>query len=163
LILDNHSLIQKNKCGHFVGIAENVGLVPDMSAVWESESKIVMSIGGKIPVFIPSNIIGLTNISDREVDGSVDRAKVVEEVADNFDIDENGEPGNDGWREYRVSLGDGYHEDTLTHNQILAHLEKQHPDGIKRELHDEKFWIFKEILDHRSFTWEPLNIIGKDE
>jgi hypothetical protein len=106
------------------------------------------------------------------------RAKIVEEVSDNFDIDENGEPFNDGWRQYCVSLGDGSHEDILTYNQILAHLEKQSKDDIKRELHGEKVWTFKEILDHcrvegqlmvlviwedNSCTWEPLNNIGKGD
>jgi hypothetical protein len=77
-----------------------------------------------------------------------------------------------------VSVGDGSPEDILTYNQILAHLEKQHQDDIKRELHGEKFWTFKEILDHcrvegqlmvfvkwedNSYTWEPLNIIGKGD
>jgi hypothetical protein len=46
----------KEKCGCFVGIAETVG---------------------KVPIFIPSNIIGLTYLSEREVDGSVHRAKIV--------------------------------------------------------------------------------------
>ena len=100
-----------------------------------------------IPVFTPSNIIGLTYLREREVDGSVQHTKIVE-VTDNFDIDENGEPLKDGWRQYHVSLGDGSREDIITYDQILAHLEKQHQDDIKRKLHDEKFWTFNEFPDH---------------
>jgi hypothetical protein len=52
--------------------------VPDASADGESESKIVMSTDGKVPIFTPSNIIGFTYLSELEVDGSVHRAKIVE-------------------------------------------------------------------------------------
>ena len=54
---------------------------------------------------------------------------------------------NDGWRQNRFSLGDGSHEDILTHNQILDHFEKQNQDDIKREP-GETSWTFKEIFDH---------------
>jgi hypothetical protein len=70
--------------------------VPDALADGESESKIVMPTDGKVPVFTPSNIIGLTYLRERDVDGSVHRAKIVEEVSDNIRIDENGEPVHDG-------------------------------------------------------------------
>ncbi len=68
-----------------------------MSADGESESKIVMSTDNKVPVFIPSNSIGLAHLREYEVDGSVHRAKIIDKVSDNFNIDENGEPVNDDW------------------------------------------------------------------
>ena len=150
----------------------------------ETTKPTVVSSDGQLPIFNPLNIVGLTYLQEREVDGSVHRAKVVEQVTseDDYDkdegLDENGEPANDEWRKYRVQFGDGTREEILTYNQILNHLEKQHARDVKRELDGERFWIFKEILDHwkvegkwmvltkwedNSATWEPLNVIGKDD
>ena len=66
----------------------------------------------------------------------------------------------------------------MTYNQTLNHLEKQRDHDIRRELHGERFWTFKGVLDHRKVegkwlvlvkwedntqTWEPLGVIGKDD
>jgi hypothetical protein len=81
-----------------------------------------MSTDGKVPVFTTLNIIRITYLREREVDSSVPRAKVVEEVTDNLSIHENSKAVNNGWRHYCVSLVDGSYEDILRYNQILAHL-----------------------------------------
>ena len=65
------------------------------------------------------NILGLTYLREREFNGSIHRAKVVEEVTKD-ELDENGEPTNDGWREYRVIFGDGTREEILTYNQMCS-------------------------------------------
>jgi uncharacterized protein YktA (UPF0223 family) len=136
-----------------------------------------MSTDGKVPLFTPLNILGVKYLCDSYIDGSAHRSKVVEEVTDNLVIDDNGEPMNDCWRQYRVLLGGGSCEEISTYNQILAHLEKQYQDDINCEVYTSKFWTCKEILDHHkverkvmvpvkwednSFTWEPFCLTEKD-
>jgi hypothetical protein len=79
---------------------------------------------------------------------------------------------------YRIELGDGTREDIMTYCQILEHLERQAESNLNNSSSDEKLWIFESIEDHQrvdnkwqvlvkwedgSKTWEPLNVIAKDD
>jgi hypothetical protein len=79
----------------------------------------------------PLNIIGLTFLRDREVDGTVHRARIIErlppEGSDSIDDDYL----------YRIEFGDGTREDIMTYCQILEHLERQAESNLNNNSSDE--------------------------
>ena len=62
------------------------------------------------PVFSPLSIIGMTFLREREADGSIYRAKIIEQLPAD-DIDDDNE------LQFHVELGDGTRSDILTYNR----------------------------------------------
>jgi hypothetical protein len=124
------------------------------------------------PHFDPLSISGLTFLRDREVDGTVHCARILEQLPP------EGSDSIDDDYLYCIKLGDGSCKDIMTYRQILEHLERQAESNLNNNSSDEKLWIFVSIEDHQhvdnnwqilvqwedgSKTWEPLNVIAKDD
>jgi len=123
------------------------------------------------PVFDPVSIIGLSFLRERDVDGSIHWAVIVERIFDDIAEDE-------AEYQYLVKFGDGSRTDIMTYNDIIQHLNKQNSSEYQK-LHDgERLWIFTSIKEHKridqqwfvlvnwedgSATWEPLSVIANDD
>ena len=127
--------------------------------------------GQPLPTFDPLKIIGMSFLRDRDVDGTIHRAEVIEQLPLDDVEDEDS-------IQYVVKLGGGAREDVMTYGQIVNALTKQYERDYETMENGERHWTFRTIGDHRkkgntwevlvnwddgSATWEPLSVIAKDD
>lgn len=130
----------------------------------------------EIPKFSPTELLGLTFLRDTE-DGGRIRAKVTRQIQDR-------DAENHTRIKFLVSCGDDTYEEIMAYNELSDIIEKQHQAEEDGELDT---WTFTEVLEHQgplspshadykgssynvlvnwsdgSKTWEPLNLIAKDD
>ena len=115
--------------------------------------------------FDPDELIGKTFLREREVDGTIHRAEIVQRI-------ENSEAITD---QYLVKFGNGEREEVMSYNAIVDFLSKQ----IEKEIDDpNSLYSYKSISNHRKVnnqyevlvewecgesTWEPVAIIRRDD
>ena len=117
-----------------------------------------------LPSVDPADLVGSSFLREREIDGLVYRAHMIEEIST-----DDGSPN-----QYLVVFGDGDREEVMTYGQVLDHLEKQHAPVDP----DDQYWMFDEVKDHKrvegkwhilviwqdgSSTWEPLRKMMQDD
>ena len=130
----------------------------------------------ELPKFAPEELLGLTFL--RETDsGEKIRAKVTRQIMDR-DAD------NHQNIKFLISIGDDAYEELIACNELSDIIERQHQAEADGELNT---WTFTEVVDHEgplsshsprykgssynvlvrwtdgSETWEPLNLVGKDD
>ena len=130
----------------------------------------------KLPKFSPDELIGLTFVHETEDDQKV-RATIVRKVLDR-------DAANHQNVKFILSLGDGDLEEIISYNELSDLIENQHKAEEDGEM---RIFSFREVLDHQgplnvhdprykgssynvkvlwedgTETWEPLNIVGKDD
>ena len=129
----------------------------------------------QLPTIDASDLIGRTFLMPPQDDGTRFRAKILEAIDEN---ERNAEKDPAKIR-YRISVNDEEHEDLVTYNQVLNHIESDDTDhGV---------WKFKAIIGHQGplrenhpdykgssynvlvawetgeQTYEPLDLIAKDD
>ena len=128
-----------------------------------------------LPRFSVTDLIGMTFIHD--VDDQKIRAKVVKQVNDR-------DAENHQRIKFLISIGDDEIEELIAYNELSDIIEEQNNAEAKGET---EIFTFRNILDHQgplngndprhmgssynvkvswedgTETWEPLNIIGKDD
>ena len=129
-----------------------------------------------LPTFSPEELIGMTFLYDVDDDQHL-RAKVVHQVIDR-------DAQNHQNLKFLLSLGDGDIEELIGYNELCDIISKQHAAEKKGEI---PYMTFRKILDHQgplkpsspnykgstydvkvlwednTETWEPINILGKDD
>ena len=129
----------------------------------------------KLPTFSPDELIGRTFLMDT-TDNQRVRAEIVRKLATNDAINHKN-------LKFLVKLSDDV-EEVIGYTELCDAVEEQHEQEMDNP---EKFWTYKEILNHQgpltktdsqwkgsiynillkwedgSETWEPLNIILKDD
>ncbi|MDJ0828176.1 MAG: reverse transcriptase domain-containing protein, partial [Rhodobacter sp.] len=129
-----------------------------------------------LPRWSPDELLGMTFLRDTE-DNQTVRAKVVKKILDR-------DAENHEKIKLLVRLGDGDLEEILGYSEICAILEDQHKAEESGEM---PIFTYRKVLDHAgpikptdpnykgsswnvkllwedgSKTWEPLNIVGKDD
>jgi len=130
----------------------------------------------EIPKFSPTELLGLTFLQDTE-DGGRIRAKVTRQILDR-------DSENHQNIKFLISCGDDAYEEILAYNELSDIIERQHDEEASGDLNT---WTFTQILEHQgplsssnadykgssynvmvlwsdgSKTWEPLNLIAKDD
>ena len=129
-----------------------------------------------LPTFSPEELIGMTFLCDVDHDQHL-RPKVVCQVIDR-------DAQNHQNLKFLLSLGDGDIEELIGYNELCDIITEQHAAEKKGEI---PYMTFRKILDHQgplkpgssnykgsacnvkvlwednTETWEPLNILGKDD
>ena len=128
-----------------------------------------------LPTFSPDELIGRTYLHETE-NGELIRAKVTRKILDR-------DAANHQRIKFLINVGDDAYEEIIAYNELSDIIERQ----VEAEMHGElDTWTFQEILAHEgplsphspryngssynvrvrwsdgSETWEPLNMIGKD-
>ncbi len=130
----------------------------------------------RLPKFSPDELIGLTFLRDTPDDQKV-RAKVVRKV-----IDRDAE--NHQNIKFLLSLGDDEMEEIISYNELSDLIEEQHQ---AEERGEQEIFTFRDVLEHQgplnpkdprykgsaynvkvlwedgSETWEPLNLMIKND
>ena len=130
----------------------------------------------EIPKFSPNELLGLTFLRDTE-DGERLRAKVTRKIMDR-------DAQNHQHIKFLVTIGDGSVEEIIAYNELSDIIDRQQQDQANGTLNT---WTFQDITDHEgplkpsgsnykgstynvlvhwsdgSYTWEPLNMIAKDD
>ena len=130
----------------------------------------------ELPKFSPDELLGLTYLHDVG-DGEKMRAKITRKIIDR-------DAQNHQNIKFLVSVGDEAYEEIMAYNELSDIVARQHEAEANGELDT---WTYSEILDHEgplsphsprykgssynvlvqwtdsSTTWEPINIVGKDD
>jgi len=130
----------------------------------------------ELPKFSPEELLGLTFLRDTG-DGGRIRAKITRKI---MDLDAE----NHQNIKFLVSCGDDAYEEIIAYNELSDIVERQHEAEANGEIDS---WTFTQIIDHQgpltssspnwkgssynvmlvwsdgSKTWEPINIVGKDD
>ena len=130
----------------------------------------------ELPTFSPEELLGLTFLKQTE-DGQTLRAKVTRKIMDR-------DAENHQNIKFLVSCGDDDYEEIMAYNELSAIIEQQHKAEADGEM---DVFTFKEVVDHQgplsstsqfykgsswnvqvhwedgSKTWEPLNMVAKDD
>ena len=115
--------------------------------ILESEADCVDPSRLKLPDVSPENLVGMTFLREREVDGSIYLAEVMKRL----------EKDDADCEQFLVSLGDGKRQEVLEYHALLEILRKQASDELEQD-DDEKLHAFYEIKGHRKKGqgWEIL-------
>ena len=130
----------------------------------------------ELPCFSPEELLGLTYLHETE-NGDKVWAKIVRQVRDRDASDHQN-------IKFLVNVGDDDYEELIAYNELSDIVERQHQAEMDGEIDT---WTFNKIIDHSgpltstspdykgssynirvhwtggSETWEPLNIITKDD
>ena len=130
----------------------------------------------EVPKFSPHELLGLTFFHETE-DGNRIRAQVTRKVMDR-------DAENHQNIKFLVSIGNGELEELIAYNELSDIIERQHQAEADGEIDT---WILRDVVAHEgplnssssrykgssynvlvmwedgSKTWEPLNLVGKDD
>ena len=129
----------------------------------------------EVPKFSPDNLLGLTFLHDVG-DGERMRAKITRKILDREAEDHKN-------IKFLISYGDDTVEEIIGYNELSDIVDRQHQEEAEGSA---PIWTFKSILDHKkvspgtpeykgssynvfvlwedgSKTWEPLNMVSKDD